>query len=256
MTDTSVSAAAIAAYLRAHLSRSPDAERVGRFVCGFDPESDNPFRNYAVPDDGCAPTDDDMAELMAAFERRARRPRLEYLPDRAPALAAMLDRCGFVIETEPPLMICGPAALASPAAPVGMSLALARSEADLTLCAQVQNQAYGEGEASRADVARLTALVARGGLVALARDRVSGEAVGSGLYAAPLAGVTEIAAVGVIAPFRRRGVGAAVTALLTAAAFRRGVTIPFLMAAHEAEARLYGRIGFEACGRMRLISRP
>ena len=256
MTDSPQPAAAIAAYLRANLGRSPHADRVGPFVCGFDTQSDNPFRNYAFPDDGCAPSHQDMTSLIEAFERRSRRPRLEYLPDLAPALAATLYRHGFGLEAEPPLMICRLAALRPAPAPAAITLGLATSEADLALCAQVQNQAYGQDETTSADVARLVALVERGGAVALARDKASGDGVGSGLFSAPLHGVTEVAAIGVVTGCRRRGVGAAVTALLAETAFRRGLTTPFLMAAHDAEARLYSRIGFEVCGRMRLISRP
>jgi predicted GNAT family acetyltransferase len=72
----------------------------------------------------------------------------------------------------------------------------------------------------------------------------------------PIDGITELAGVGVRKPFRRRGIAAALTALLAQDALARGVTTVFLMAAHEAEARIYARVGFSPIGEVLHISQP
>ena len=61
-------------------------------------------------------------------------------------------------------------------------------------------------------------------------------------------GVAEITGVGVLPTDRRRGLGAAVTALLAADARDRGAEIIFLSASDEAVARVYARIGFREIG--------
>jgi len=129
------------------------------------------------------------------------------------------------------------------------------AEADLEAVAQVQNEAYGEPVTTSADVARLVLLIERGGAVALARGAASGEALGAGLYSAPWCNVTEIAAVGVRASARRRGIGSRIVAGLAEHALRRGLVRPFLMAAREDEARVYARVGYVTCARMLHASR-
>jgi predicted GNAT family acetyltransferase len=63
-----------------------------------------------------------------------------------------------------------------------------------------------------------------------------------------LGGVAEITGVGVLPAERRRGLGAAVTAVLAADALDRGVQTVFLSASDEAVARVYARIGFREIG--------
>ncbi len=60
--------------------------------------------------------------------------------------------------------------------------------------------------------------------------------------------VAEITGVGVLPSVRRRGLGAAVTALLAADARDRGVQTIFLSASDGAVARVYARIGFREIG--------
>ncbi|MBW4566316.1 MAG: GNAT family N-acetyltransferase [Mojavia pulchra JT2-VF2] len=47
------------------------------------------------------------------------------------------------------------------------------------------------------------------------------------------------AVIGVVSSFRRRGIAGALTTRLVQEAFNKGVTVAFLMAAHEAEERIY-----------------
>src|SRR6266542_1767055 len=83
-----------------------------------------------------------------------------------------------------------------------------------------------------------------------------GEAVGGGLCAAPVDGVSELAAVGVIESHRRRGIATAVTALLTRSAHARGARLVWLEPAGEREAAVYARVGFRPDGHKLWISLP
>jgi hypothetical protein len=49
-------AARIQAYLRNEVTRARDVEVVGPFLATFSQGDSNPFRNYAIPDDGARPT--------------------------------------------------------------------------------------------------------------------------------------------------------------------------------------------------------
>jgi predicted GNAT family acetyltransferase len=61
--------------------------------------------------------------------------------------------------------------------------------------------------------------------------------------------------VGVRAVYRRQGIAAAVTALLARTMLDRGVATVFLMAAGEAEGRIYERVGFRRVGEVLHVSR-
>jgi predicted GNAT family acetyltransferase len=87
----------------------------------------------------------------------------------------------------------------------------------------------------------------RRGLTIRAAGWVDGVPAASGIHQ-PVGGVTEVVGVATLPAFRRRGLGAAVTALLVADARRRGVETVFLTAGDEEIARVYGRLGFERVG--------
>lgn len=84
----------------------------------------------------------------------------------------------------------------------------------------------------------------------------TGEPAGAGVCSVPGNQTTEIASIGVRVPFRRRGIAGALTTRLVQEAFNAGVTVAFLMAAHEEEARIYTRAGFSATGEILHLSAP
>lgn len=248
--------ARIQTYLRAAASRRPDAERVGPFLAAFDPYSDDPYRNYAVPDDKAEPLPADVRFLIDAFERRHRTPRLEYVPVASPAAEASLLAAGFVVEQRMPLMTVTPDAVRVLPVPTGVELALPADGEGLHAAASAQNVAYGEPTTTDHDVERLRIILAAGGIVVLARDAARGETIGAGLCSAPIDGVTEVAAIGVVPAHRRRGVAGAICARLVSEAFAAEVTTPFLMPAGADEERIYARAGFARVSEILHISRP
>jgi ribosomal protein S18 acetylase RimI-like enzyme len=249
--------ARIAAYLRATAIRDADHHvHLAPFTARFASDSDNLFRNYAIPDDGAAPTREDIAVLVDLFERRGRRPRLEYLPRAAPALESALVAAGFTVEGRPPLMTCARDAVRPLPVPDGIELIVPAGERELRDTAVVQHEAYGEPPPGDRDVDRLRRTLEAGGMVVLARDAVSHDPAGAGIYPVPYEGATEIAGIGVSPPFRRRGIAAALTARLLEEAFAAGIAAPWLMAAGQDEARIYARAGFVTRGEVLHISRP
>ena len=63
-------------------------------------------------------------------------------------------------------------------------------------------------------------------------------------------GTTEVAGIGVPGAYRRRGIGAAITAWLTGAVHGRGAHTVFLTPAGTDEQRLYARVGYRPAGEM------
>lgn len=239
MTD-----ADIQAYIRSGVGRGRETEQVGPFLATFSLRSDNRYLNYAIPVDGAAPTPADVAALIAAYRRRGRMPRLEYVTSVAPAVEAALLAAGFTAEGRLPVMLCTPDSARDLPVPAGVELRAPTSDDDIRAMVAAQNEAYGEGPPSPAEVEARRANLAAGGLAILARDVLTGEPAGGGICDVPQQGITELAGVGVRAVFRRRGIAAALTTRLTRDAFARGVTTVFLTPAHDAEERIYTRAGF------------
>jgi ribosomal protein S18 acetylase RimI-like enzyme len=79
--------------------------------------------------------------------------------------------------------------------------------------------------------------------------------VGGGGHS-PVGEVTEIAGVGVLPAFRRRGLAAAVTYVLARDALDHGVTTVFCSAQSEDVARIYRRVGFQPLATACIASMP
>jgi len=235
------------AYLRA--AAGDERVPVGPFLATFTAGSDNPYRNYAVPDDGIEPDRGQIAALVALYESRGLRPRLEYSASAAPALAGALQRAGFTIETTLPVLTCQPGHQRVLVAD-GIAVSDAVDEREHEDAVAVASAAYGEpaGPVPASVVAARMAMVAGGGGVAIARDTVTGDALGSGLFPIPAAGVTEVAAVGTRPGQRHRGVATAVTGYLADRALRGGAHLVWLTTEHEDERRAALTAGFRDTG--------
>jgi len=235
--------------------RVPAQVRVGPFVCRFNPSWSSPFANYAIPDDHAEPTPDDIQALIATFRRQDRKPRLEYLPACAPAVEKALLGAGFEVEDRPPVMACQPHNLAAPEPVPGLEFREPRSDDDLDELGAIQHQAFGEpGEPEPGAGAWARRVYENGGILLLALYR--GEPAGGGSCSAPVDGMTELGGVAVAARFRRRGIGAAVSAQLTARAHERVYRLVWLEPADENVQRIYASIGFRPVGEKLNISLP
>jgi ribosomal protein S18 acetylase RimI-like enzyme len=237
--------ALIADHMRAAASRRP-GDRIGPFSVGIDSHSDDPMRNFAVPDSGACPTDAEVTTLVAFFRERQRIPRLEYVEDSAPDVERVLLAAGFTVERRTPVMISTADTVLTPREPEGITVREAAGDADLAAAVAVQHHAYQVPvPPGPQDIARLARVAERGGVVSVAVDDATGNVVGTGLVdvTGPADAAGELAAVGVRAEFRRRGIASALSAQLARAARGRGIGVVFLEAEPEEES-IYRRTGF------------
>jgi ribosomal protein S18 acetylase RimI-like enzyme len=242
-------------YLRVVAPIGREHEQVGPFLATFTPHSDNPYLNYALPDEGAEPNDDQVAALVDAYARRRRRPRLEYIPSCAPAVEPRLLAVAFVIEGRLPVMVTDTRHLGSGPDPQGFDLRFPTTDDELYNMALVQADAFDDPEVpSRDVVARRRAALADGALAVIAVERTSGAVVGAGSCAPVRDGLTEVAAIGVSAVCRRRGIGGALARHLGREAISGGADVPWLMAAGDGERRIYERAGYRAIGEILHIS--
>lgn len=160
---------------------------------------------------------------------------------------------GFTVDRRLPVLAVTPTTFQPSARLADVDVGMVADEPSLLAAAQVQNAAYQVAEATAADVNRLRRLVGADGRVALAY--LDGLPVGAGLSTAPAQGASEVAAVGVLAEFRRRGVATAVTATLTHDLLTREV-VSFLQAEHASECALYERLGYSTVAEMTFATLP
>jgi ribosomal protein S18 acetylase RimI-like enzyme len=248
--------ARIQAYLRGVAARGRETERIGPFLATFDSASDNPFLNYAIPDDGAQPSAAEVQALTEAYARRGLRPRLEYLPSTAPGVEDALRAGGYEAEGRLPLMTRPSDRVVEPPRPDGVELLTPSTEEELAGATSAQAEAFGGPPLSAADVERVRATIASGGIAVAARELATGTIVGAGVCTPPADEVTELAGIGVQAAYRRRGIAAALTARLAQQAFAAGVTTAFLTPGDDGAGRVYERAGFEPTSLMLHIALP
>lgn len=233
--------------------RSPDHVRVGPFVMRYNPDWSIKYANYAIPDQGAEPTAPELDALTAAFRERDRMPRLEFLPTWAPAVEPALLAAGFTVENRAPLLACAPGELLPPKPVEGLVMAEPVTDAEFESAALVQHLGYGgTGEPEGGEVKWLRTAAAGGGVAALAT--FEGAPAGAGGCSVPVDGLSELAGLAVAADFRRRGIGAALSAHLTETAFARGCRVVWLEPGDAEVERIYASIGYRRIGEKLNIS--
>lgn len=232
-----------------HLRSRPKVLEIGPFVAGLDPDTTNPYINYASPVPGVPITPADVTDLLGAFAGAGRKPRLEYVTGCAPELENLLLAAGFAVEERNQYLTCTPERLAECPAPDGLILAEPSTDPERAGVVAAQNDAFGDlpGEPPEVAVARMRRNQDRGGVVLGART-AGGEWAGGGQAAPPTGAVSEVAGIAVREPFRRRGLGAAISAGVTRRLFDRGVEVAWLEASGDDSWRVYERVGYVPAG--------
>ena len=239
----------IQAALRASIENR--AVRVGPFLITFNPRSDNPFRNYAIPDDGVEPTEAELAALVEAFRARDRMPRFEYVTPNPPVEAA-LDKAGFTVDDRLVLMAIDEGDLTPPDPVPAVEVSVAADDEAMWHALRIQYASYGEEKGVvQADVDGALRAAAAGQVMVLAT--VDGTPAGAGLFTEPKLGMTEIAGVAVLPEFRRRHVASLIGTDITERAFAAGLR-PYLQCETENEGRLYGKLGYRTVGELMTAS--
>ncbi|MGW1729559.1 GNAT family N-acetyltransferase [Streptomyces sp. NPDC001999] len=243
----------IQSHTRTLAQRSPDHLRIGPFTVRHNPDWQLKYANYAIPDQGAEPTAADVQALIAAFRERDRMPRLEYLPGGAPAVEPALLAAGFTVENRAPILACALGGLLPPKPVDALVIAEPATHAEFDAAARVQHHSYGgTGEPEGGEAAWLRDAAAGGGVAALAT--VDGVPAGAGGCSVPVDGLTELAGLAVADTFRRRGIGAALSAHLTATAFARGCRVVWLEPGDADVERIYTGIGYRRIGEKLNIS--
>jgi ribosomal protein S18 acetylase RimI-like enzyme len=241
-------------HARTRALRTDNHIRSGPFVVRHDPNWPSPFANYAIPDDGSAPTASEVSDLIDTFRTLDRMPRLEYLPSCAPQVEPVLLAAGFTAENSAAVMTCSAGTLLRPEDAADVLITEPADDAGLLATAAVQHAGYGQpGEPIPGEINWLRGTIAGRGVVALATTD-GGTAVGAGVCSPPMDGLSEMAGLAVAANFRRRGIGAMVAAYLTAAVLARGCRTVWLEPADPDIQRMYARIGYRTVGEKLNIS--
>jgi GNAT superfamily N-acetyltransferase len=183
----------------------------------------------------------------------ARTPRLEYLPDTAPAAEAALLAGGFEVELRTTVMTCTPARVAAPPVPEGVvleALGAHSSLRDVNALQAVQARAFGDEPEPYSTRPHWL------GLYVAVLVRSDGVPAGAGMSLAIAEGTTELVGIAVAKPFRRRGIAGALTAELARRAFALGARSAFLTPGDAGATRVYARAGFRETDAMLHLRRP
>jgi|GEM_PF-880437 len=272
-------AARLQAYLRAKAHRDR-RERfpLPPFTLFLNPTVNDPNEGIAIPDAADTYTPDDVARVCAAFTQRGRVPCVQYLDAFAPGLAITLqlghsltpppnrirvpvyregewqtDRMPAFAETlRLPVMYCTARMLRHPPDVPGLTVTIISSESPLDEVKTNWNvNAHGfesglyEAMETFAQEFQQT-LVERRAFTAY----VQGEPVAAGLFTEIRDGLTELVGITTLPEYRRQGIGAALTAFITRAAFDSGAEVVFLIVANDAAGRVYERLGFRTVARL------
>ena len=227
-------------YLRDRVAAEREPVPAGAFTLYVHPTEDHPFLNYAIPNEHAGP--DDGSALTAAAQERGLMARVEAVQPCAPWVR---DMPGYEVEEELRLM--------ATEEPIELE-----SEAEIVVVRQgsphvaglmrAQMAAFGEPPPSDEQIARWD-----GRSVAALVD---GEVVGGASWTLVLDGMTEVAGIGVLDRFRRRGIAGALTSAATREGFAEGASMAVLVPGHEGAARVYERAGYADASRMIHVRRP
>jgi ribosomal protein S18 acetylase RimI-like enzyme len=240
------------AFLRTSAGRGRLVLRAGPFTVTIHPHDRLKFVNYAIPDDGARPDAAAVEALRDAFRGNDRRPRLEWIEEAAPDVAAALAAAEMEEELRTPLMACAESELVAAQAAVDGLVVGAAGDGDLRDLARVQRAAFGD-EPLAAD-APPSDPRARGGGAVLAR--VGTEPVAAAAWTAVVDGFSEVAGVATAAAWRGRGLAGVVTAAAARAAFAAGADLCILSPGDDRAQRVYARAGFRRAATMLHWSDP
>ncbi len=252
-TEIAALVARLQAYLRHSARRQYESVSLPPFTLFFHPFDALTYFNYAIPD---GPTFHDwtasLAALRSKFAARGRVPRFEFVEEYAPQLAPALRAAGFAEDARQALMVCTAATyLPAPGVP-GLALTEltgASTPDEVRTFLTCQRRGFDPHDAGppEGDVEHFLRTVGAGRAFVAWLD---GQPVGAGIYTAPFDGVTEVAGLATLEPFRRRGIATALTALAVRRALEQGVEVACLTAADERAGRVYERVGFAWCATM------
>ena len=210
--------------------------------------------NWATPLKSGAGQDrpgrNEIAVMVRAFEAHNRTPRLEFLAECWPGLAAALEDAGFSPEGDPQeIMIVTPGEFRAASAD-GVSMRFLRpgdSDETYAVYLQIQTAGFGYGGSEAPGSVRISGWreqIQRGRQAAL--GLLAGLPVGVGTTLG--SGLSEIQGVTTLPDARRRGVAATLSSALVANVFSQGSKAVWLSAEDTAARACYAKIGLRIIG--------
>jgi predicted GNAT family acetyltransferase len=210
------------------------------FTAYLDPTDPLRYLNYAVPDADVAPGADEVKALRRMFREHERLPRLEWVEEAAPRLAASLAAARMREELRTPLMACTPGELRAAETDVADVRIAPVEDTDARDCANLQRVAFGGDAVPVHEEIRDPRPTGGGAVLA----RAGGEPVSGASWTPIVDGYTEIVGVATAEPWRGRGLAGAVTAAAAAGAFAGGADVCVLSPGDDVAQRVYARAGF------------
>lgn len=226
---------------RDHLSVPP-------FTLFFNPSVNDPKEGVAIPDEAATYSAVDVSRVCAAFVERGRVPCVQYVDQFAPGLTVTLSLSQHTFEEKLrlPIMYCTAGMLVHPPKVAGLVITMAGLDAPLEEIKDgwnVNSKGFDPEPVIATDTIaeefRKTLVTSRSFV-----GRLHGEPVAAGMFEAIRDGLSELVGITTLESYRRRGIGAVLTADITRTAFDSGVEVVFLIAANEAAGRVYTRLGF------------
>ena len=241
----------IQSYLRESARKSYEMEHIPPFSLFFHPTDPFQFYNYAIPDEPtCGDLGPVLARLRESFQRHKRRARFEFFEAFAPHLPQALRENGFVEEARQWSMVCTPETLVSAMDEVpGLTITMlnaSSSNQDILDFIFTQRQGFDPSlttQPNDSDIDRWRQGYQMDGWQSFL-GRIEGQPAGVSAFGTPINGVSEVAGIATLVPFRRRGIASRLTWEAVHLAFERGVKTACLTAADENAGRVYERVGF------------
>jgi GNAT superfamily N-acetyltransferase len=252
----------IDAYLDSAPRPSSRTEGVGPFTLFVNDGPGWPY--YARPTPGAQTfTPKDVRAVRERLRALGQPETIEWVVGICPGVGPAASAAGLGVAEHPLMRL--PAGMFRPCPPpTGARISIvARDDEDLASTTAVAMVGFANPGAERGPLDRtaLREAIAHVDKATLAftRDRMArgltvtavatleGGPVAVGSHN-PLGDATEIVGVATLPPFRRRGLGAAVTSALVEDARARGIELVLLSAGDEAIAHVYARLGFRTVG--------
>jgi GNAT superfamily N-acetyltransferase len=223
-----------------------DAEPVGPFTL-FVAREGWPY--YARPTLGSnAEFTAHEVRAVLARQRELKLPRqLEWVHEITPTLLSAAREAGLPVA-ECALMVLGDRAIAVVPDSVSVRMLDPRGD-DFEAARAAVDAGFNERDALTGEgvSGAIAATVLRGLMRVAGAFDSDGRPIGGGSHA-PRGDVTELTGIAVLPAWRRRGIGAALAAVLARDAREQGTSTVFLSAASESVARVYARVGFVRVG--------
>jgi GNAT superfamily N-acetyltransferase len=221
------------------LARSKTVVPAGPFT-GLLTPGGHPMLSYAVaarPGEPITDLADSLTVLRAAFPENGL--RFELINQACPGAVELLEAAGLTITARVPVMVADPDTLTIPNAPDGVTVDYIATPDDHTAANAIAHAAFGmPGEPSQGT--QPNDPVDGGSVLA----RWHGKPVAVASWTPVAAGTTEIVGIATAEPYRRRGLGALVTAHAVRVAAGLGVTLPWLTPGDDDAGRVYAQVGF------------